>query len=103
MALYLCTTRPQRRRALTDYSVSRDSNPRTVAGAISARMRENEAVSLTAIGANAVANAVMAIGNARIFLETDGLDVRAYPEFIHVTKATEDRTAVQFIVYGERI
>jgi len=52
-----------------------------------------------------VTNAIMAVGNARIFLEQDGLDVRVAPAFVHVTKSGErnDRTAVKMYVYSERI
>lgn len=46
------------------------------AGALAARVREQKQPVLTAIGVDAVSNAVLAIGNARLFLEQNNL-VRA--------------------------
>lgn len=40
------------------------------------QVREGRRVQLTAVGADAVSNAVLAIGNARLFLEADHLDIK---------------------------
>jgi stage V sporulation protein SpoVS len=45
-------------------------------GALAARVREGKRVSLVAIGVDAVSNAVLTIGNARLYLEENTL-VRA--------------------------
>ncbi len=55
-----------------------------VAGALAARIREQRSVCLTAIGIDAVSNAVLAIGNARLYLEQDHKDIRAMPLFVQV-------------------
>ena len=47
-----------------------------VAGAIAARARDRIGPLVTAIGEEAVCNAVMAICRARLYLEEDHLDVR---------------------------
>ncbi len=60
--------------------------PQVVAGALAARIREQRSVCLTAIGIDAVANAVLAIGNARLYLEQDHKDIRAAPCFVQVRR-----------------
>ena len=39
-------------------------------------MRENQRVYVLGIGADAVTNAILGIGNARLFLENDRLDIK---------------------------
>ncbi|KAJ9505704.1 hypothetical protein QJQ45_006411 [Haematococcus lacustris] len=71
---------------VVDLQVSSRSRPVQVAGALAARVREGANVSLVAIGVDAVSNAVLTIGNTRLYLEQNNLDIRAAPEFITVQK-----------------
>lgn len=86
-----------------ELSVSSKSQPTTVAGAVAARVRDRRPVSLTAIGVEAVSKATLAIGNARLFLEADKLDIRALPEFVTVKKNDMDLNAVRFHITSESI
>jgi stage V sporulation protein S len=62
-------------------TVASASSPAAVAGAIAAKVREELPVCLKCVGALAVANALYAIATARIYLQQDGIDVCALPEF----------------------
>jgi stage V sporulation protein S len=62
-------------------TVASASSPAAVAGAIAAKVREELPVCLKCVGALAVANALYAIATARIYLQADGIDVCALPEF----------------------
>ncbi len=86
-----------------EMSVSAGSNANVVAGAIAARVREGKVPYLVGIGVDAVANAVLAIGRARLYLEPDGLDVRARPEFVHVHKNGSELNALKFLLAVDRI
>eukprot|EP00983_Pelagomonas_calceolata_P081411 1155565-Pelagomonas_calceolata.AAC.2 len=68
----------------------------TCACALAARVREGKRVSLVSIGVDAVSNAVLTIGNARLYLEENTLDVRAFPSFITVQKEGKQLNAVKF-------
>jgi stage V sporulation protein SpoVS len=54
---------------LAELTVGGSSEPKVVAGAIAARVREEKNVTLTAIGVDAVANAIRSICHARLYLE----------------------------------
>lgn len=104
IALYLAKQKPQpKREQEVELPVSGNSSPPTVAGALAARVREQKDVALTAIGVDAVSNAVLAIGNARLYLEQDNLDIRALPEFVHVRKNGNELSAVKFVIIIEQI
>lgn len=108
IALYLAKQKPQPKRTTkrddeVELPVSGNSSPPTVAGALAARVREQKEVALTAIGVDAVSNAVLAIGNARLYLEQDNLDIRALPEFVHVRKNGNELSAVKFVIIIEQI
>jgi stage V sporulation protein SpoVS len=49
------------------------------------------------------ANQVLAIGNARMYLEEDSLDIRTFPEFVHIMKNGAELNAVRFNITAERI
>jgi stage V sporulation protein SpoVS len=51
----------------------------------------------------AVCKATLAIGNARLFLEADSLDIRAMPEFVTVRKSDGDLNALRFHITSESI
>mmetsp|Transcript_33598 Transcript_33598/g.60674 ORF Transcript_33598/g.60674 Transcript_33598/m.60674 type:complete len:224 (-) Transcript_33598:1085-1756(-) len=84
-----------------DMSIGKTSKPQSVAGAMCAKIRENKRVSLTAIGMDAMANAVLAIGFARVYLEQNRLDVRAMPEFIVINKNDQEWNAIHFHIITE--
>ncbi|KAL6752961.1 stage V sporulation protein S-domain-containing protein [Haematococcus lacustris] len=88
---------------VVDLQVSSRSRPVQVAGALAARVREGANVSLVAIGVDAVSNAVLTIGNTRLYLEQNNLDIRAAPEFITVQKEERALNAVRFIIKSETI
>ena len=88
---------------LLEMQVSASSTPTVVAGALAAKVREGTVPCLTGIGADAVANCVLAIGHCRLYLEPDGLDIRARPEFIHIIKAGEDLNAIKFSMHVDKI
>jgi len=82
--------------------VSAESNPKAVAGAIAAILREKGSVELQAIGAGAVNQAVKAIAIARGFVAPNGLDVAVVPAFAKVVINDEERTAIRFLVEARR-
>jgi stage V sporulation protein SpoVS len=88
--------------------VSKTSKPPIVAGAIAARVRERANPLVNAIGEEAVCNAIMSIGRARLYLEDDNLDVR----FVAVVEdeklkggdgRTSKVTTIRMRLYGEDI
>lgn len=78
--------------------VSGHSNPKLVAGAIAAFLREQNMVEIQAIGAGAVNQAVKAIAITRGYVAPNGFDLVVIPAFSEITIAGEDRTAIKFIV-----
>ncbi|WIA19505.1 hypothetical protein OEZ86_005836 [Tetradesmus obliquus] len=86
-----------------ELSVSGTSQPTVVAGALAGRCREDAAVCLVGIGMDAVSNAVMAIGQTRLYLEGDGKDIRAWPEFVKVQKAGGELNAIKFHIHVDRL
>ena len=84
-----------------ELSVASHSKIVAVAGAIAGKVREKVAVLLTAIGIDAVAVAVLAIGNARQFLEKDSVDLRVRCEFRHIQKKDLQLNALAFRILPE--
>lgn len=78
--------------------VSATSNPKMVAGALAAFLRDKNPVELQAIGAGAVNQAVKAIAVARGYVAPNGIDLIAIPAFAEVTIDDEKRTAIKFII-----
>lgn len=78
--------------------VSTSSDPKSVAGAIAAVMREQGQTEVQAIGAGAVNQAVKAIAIARGYLAPNGLDVVFVPAFTTIEVNGEERTAIRFLV-----
>lgn len=58
---------------------------------------------MTAIGVDAVSNAVLTVGNARLYLEQDSLDVRCMPEFYTLNKNGKELNGLRFIICSESI
>lgn len=78
--------------------VSADSNPKAVAGALAALLREYGSAELQAIGAGAVNQAVKAIAITRGFIAPNGIDLVAIPAFTKVEIDGQERTAIRFLV-----
>ncbi|HHV34644.1 MAG TPA: stage V sporulation protein S [Syntrophomonadaceae bacterium] len=78
--------------------VAAKSNPKSVAGALTAMLREQGAAELQAVGAGAVNQTVKAIAIARGFIASNGIDLIAIPAFAEITIDGEERTAIKFIV-----
>lgn len=78
--------------------VSKNSNPASVAGALSGVIRERGSAELQAIGAAAVNQAVKAVAIARGFLAPGGYDIVCVPAFSEIEVQGEERTAIKFLV-----
>lgn len=78
--------------------VSAQSQPKSVAGALAAILRENSTAELQAVGAGAVNQAVKAIAITRGFVAPNGIDLVVVPAFSEIVIDGEDRTAIKFRV-----
>jgi stage V sporulation protein S len=78
--------------------VSAQSNPKSVAGALTAVLRERGTAEVQAVGAGAVNQAVKAIAIARGFIAPSGIDLVSVPAFVEISIDGEERTAIKFIV-----
>ncbi|MFC3861448.1 stage V sporulation protein S [Deinococcus antarcticus] len=80
--------------------VSGSSRPNAVAGAVAALLRSQGQVEVQAIGPSAVNQAIKAIAIARGYLHDDQLDLTVQPSFVKLDVASEERTAMKFMVYS---
>lgn len=78
--------------------VSAQSQPKSVAGALAAVLRENSTAEVQAVGAGAVNQAVKAIAITRGFVAPNGIDLVVVPAFSEIVIEGEERTAIKFIV-----
>lgn len=78
--------------------VSAQSQPKSVAGALAAVLRERAVAELQAVGAGAVNQAVKAIAITRGFVAPNGIDLVVVPAFAEIDIDGEERTAIRFIV-----
>lgn len=78
--------------------VSAQSQPKAVAGALAATLRERSCAEIQAIGAGAVNQAIKAIAITRGFVAPNGIDLVVIPAFSEVEIEGEERTAIKFIV-----
>ncbi len=78
--------------------VSAQSQPKSVAGALAAVLRDNNSAEIQAVGAGAVNQAVKAIAITRGFVAPNGIDLIAVPAFSEVNIDGEERTAIKFII-----
>ncbi len=78
--------------------VSAQSQPKSVAGALAAVLRENNTAEVQAVGAGAVNQAVKAIAITRGFVAPNGIDLVVVPAFSEIIIEGEERTAIKFIV-----
>lgn len=75
--------------------VKTGSNPKSVASAISARIKEGaEQIEIITIGGGATNQAIKAVAIARGFLEPAKLDVTVVPSFTEVDVQGEKRTGL---------
>ena len=82
--------------------VSAKSQPKSVAGALAAILRERPTAELQAVGAGAVNQAVKAIAITRGFVAPNGIDLVVVPAFAEIVIDGEDRTAIKFLVESRR-
>ncbi len=78
--------------------VSAQSNPKSVAGALAAVLREKGTAEVQAVGAGAVNQAIKAIAISRGFVAPNGIDLITIPAFAEIAIDGEERTAIRFIV-----
>ncbi len=78
--------------------VSAQSNPKSVAGALAAVLREQGTAEVQAVGAGAVNQAIKAVAIARGFVAPNGIDLISIPAFAEISIDGEERTAIRFIV-----
>ena len=78
--------------------VSATSQPKSVAGALAAVLRERATAEIQAVGAGAVNQAVKATAITRGFVAPNGIDLVVVPAFAEIKIDGEDRTAIKFIV-----
>lgn len=78
--------------------VSAKSNPKSVAGALAAVLRERGTAEVQAVGAGAVNQSIKAIAIARGFVAPNGINLIAIPAFSEIMIDGEERTAIRFIV-----
>ncbi|HWR38660.1 MAG TPA: stage V sporulation protein S [Patescibacteria group bacterium] len=78
--------------------VSAQSNPKSVAGALAAALRESRTAEVQAVGAGAVNQAIKAIAISRGFVAPNGINLVTIPAFSEIMIDGEERTAIRFIV-----
>lgn len=78
--------------------VSAKSNPKSVAGALAAVLRERGTAEVQAVGAGAVNQAIKAVAIARGFVAPNGINLITIPAFAEIAIDGEERTAIRFIV-----
>lgn len=78
--------------------VSTKSQPKSVAGAIAAIVRNNESVEINTIGAGAVNQAIKSIAIARGFVAPNGIELVTIPAFSQIDVDGEPKTSIKFIV-----
>ena len=78
--------------------VSSKSEPKSVAGAIAAIVRNGESVEVLAIGASAVNQAVKSIAVARGYVTPNGIDLVSYPAFSQIEIEGKEKTSIKFVV-----
>lgn len=80
--------------------VSASSNPKSVAGALAAVVREKSKAEIQAVGAGAVNQSIKAIAIARGYVAPNGINLVCIPAFSEIIIDGEERTAIRFIVHS---
>ena len=78
--------------------VSATSQPKLVAGAIAAVLREGDSAEIQAIGAAAVNQAVKSIAVTRTYVAPNGIDLVCYPAFSQIMIDDTEKTSIRFVV-----
>jgi len=78
--------------------VSSKSEPKSVAGAIAAILRNGEDVEINAIGAAAVNQVVKSIAVARGYVAPNGIDCVCIPAFSQIEVDGKEKTSIKFLV-----
>ena len=78
--------------------VSSKSEPKSVAGAIAAILRNGEPVEINAIGAAAVNQVVKSIAVARGYVAPNGIDLVCVPAFAQLEVDGKEKTSIRFVV-----
>ena len=82
--------------------VSSQSQPKLVAGAIAAVVREGNSVEVQAIGAGAVNQAVKSIAVARGYVSPNGIELLCYPAFAQIEVDGNEKTALRFVIVAQQ-
>ncbi|ADO77066.1 MAG: stage V sporulation protein S [Halanaerobium sp.] len=83
---------------MEELKVSSKSDPKAVAGALAAVLREEKKVELQAVGAGAVNQTIKAIAISRGYVAPNGMDLIMIPAFTEIEINGEERTAIKFLV-----
>ncbi|HEX3000472.1 MAG TPA: stage V sporulation protein S [Armatimonadota bacterium] len=78
--------------------VSGQSSPKMVAGAIASVVRREGGVSVQAVGAGAVNQAVKAIAIARDYVSPNGMDLVSLPSFFKIDTDDGTKTGIRFVL-----
>lgn len=78
--------------------VSAKSEPKSVAGAIAAIVRNGEVAEIQAIGAAAVNQSVKSIAVARGYVAPNGIDLVCIPAFSQLEVDGKEKTSIRFVV-----
>ena len=78
--------------------VSAHSQPKLVAGALAAVLKDKNYAEIQAVGAGAVNQAIKAIAITRGYVAPNGIDLVTVPAFSEVNIDGEERTAIKFLV-----
>ncbi|NLC57027.1 MAG: stage V sporulation protein S [Armatimonadetes bacterium] len=78
--------------------VSGQSSPKMVAGAIASVVRRDGGVSVQAVGAGAVNQAVKAIAIARDYVAPNGIDLISVPSFFKIETDDGTKTGIRFVL-----
>ncbi len=82
--------------------VSANSQPKSVAGAIAAILRNNQDVEIQTIGAGAVNQAVKSVAIARGYVAPNGIDLVCVPAFSQSEIEGEIKTGIKFEILRKR-
>lgn len=78
--------------------VSSKSEPKSVAGAIAAILRNGQVAEINAIGAAAVNQAVKSIAVARGYVAPNGIELVCVPAFSQLEVDGQEKTSIKFTV-----
>ena len=80
--------------------VTSKSDPKSVAGAVAAILRNGETVEIYAIGAAAVNQVIKLLAVARGYVAPNGIDMIFIPAFSQIEVDGKEKTCIKFFVEG---